>query len=324
MRDYEKLISSLDKLYPLGHTPPSEAIDKAFSMDADDYPLHVVLITDDLSGIVSNSYQELRDIIRREETKENSFSVIDVNTSNSGPNYALMQLTNEGSGIYHRVVDKEDIIEFEMRRIRMIRDGTLRNVGMNLVVGRKMVESVRVIGHEEAETLTSTSPPGNYPFEGKRTLMLDVWFRDGFSTGAARQDEIFIESFVELGGYVLGDFDEQGPMMNGAVYADSPFGGERVVYGQDFRPSGHLEHNPSIAIIPYIMITGLGELMRQSELACSDDSVLNLDALIEMGEVVNECRGGCARWKEYVLPHVETLKKVKAITEEQNLDLCTR
>ena len=67
---------------------------------------------------------------------------------------------------------------FTYYKLGMLRHGSLRNVAMNLVTVGSLVESVRVIGHEEAEPLISTPLPGNHGFEGKRTLMLDVKFNE--------------------------------------------------------------------------------------------------------------------------------------------------
>ena len=316
--DYDNVLGSLARIYPFGNVSPEEAIVNAFAMDTDRLRLQVVLFTDNLTGVTPDSYQALLELVGNEEAKGNSFNVVDLNSSNATSNLALVKLTNVGGGIYHHVRDKKDIDQYTRYRVGMIRNGSLRNVGMNIIYNNEIVESVRVIGHEEAEPLLSTTSPGNYPFEGKRTLMLDVKFRDSFIPGPRPDRPLFAERFN-----LTGQFGSLETMMNGAVYANRPFGGEKVIYGQNFNASGYLDYNPNLGLIRYIMITGLGELMRQSELACSADSTVSLDSLIEMGELIQEC-SWCGFYESHALPYIEILQKVKALTEEQNIDLCTR
>ena len=157
---------------------------------------------------------------------------------------------NLGSGLYHRVVDVNDINDFTYYKLGMLRHGSLRNVAMNLVTVGSLVESVRVIGHEEAEPLISTPLPGNHGFEGKRTLMLDVKFNEE-AIGLLQTANIRrLEGFDFKSQF----FNNSAVMMRAFVYADIPFKDEEIVYSQKFYPAASLEFNPNVSLIPYVMM----------------------------------------------------------------------
>ena len=69
------------------------------------------------------------------------------------------------------------------------------------------------------------------------------------------------------------------------------------------------------------MITGLGELMRQSEWACSPDSNLTLQSLIDMADVISPSD---LEGYSFVYESRNVLLSVKDLINEQNVDLCAR
>lgn len=312
---YPNISDGLERIFPSGHGTPTEAIRWAYENIAGQSPIDVVLITDGLDGVSSNEYEGLSELLSSQVEEGNTFNIIDVNTSASVPNYALFNLANAGEGVYHHVTDLDDIRVFMDYKLRMLANNSLRDLGIVMLFRSELVESVRLIGYEDYEPSVGLNVhSGGFGFEGKRVAMFDIYLKDTADFDPSKFDRrtLFInhmfDSVLTRSAKVIA---------NGYTISYMPFTREQKVFKQRFRERDILNYSPNQSLVPYIMVAGLGEIMRQSPWACDSNDYMSIQSLIDYGEG--------ARSDQVLLHEIEdVLRRVQVLALKENIDLCNR
>ena len=311
---YTDVSQMLERIYPTGHGIPVDAVKAAYASAAPDRNVNVVLFTDGLDGLSSAGYEELITLVESQVGNGHTLSVVDVNPDATTPNYALLNLANRGEGAYQNIRNFDDVLVFMDFKFRMIQSNSLRDAGMLVQFNEELVEKVRLIGYEDYEPSVGLSfPRGNHGFEGKRVALFDVYLKDTADFNPRAYDTRFRSGFLR--GSNMSRSTKS--VFRGYIVAHKPFTNEDRAYSQHFKEKDVLNYNANISLVPYIMIAGLGELMRKSPWACDGSDYLTVQSLIDYGVTASES-------DIYIHEIEDILRKVQILALTQNVDFCSR